>query len=104
MAGRTDRTAAEGGVGSPNSPPPSQRLTLPPSRVHSPPPQKGLGLFDWVCCIVERRVEKESHFPFAMPLPPAGWSQCTLSVPSYDQLATPGQINTLDPLASVTPF
>ena len=48
--------------------------------------------------------EKESQVPFAAPLPPAGWSQCSLSVLSYDQLATSGQTNTQDPTATVTPL
>jgi len=68
-------------------------------------PHKGVWmLFDWVCCVVERGLEKESHFPFAVLLPPARWSQCTLFVPSYDQLATAGQINTPNPPASMTPI
>lgn len=98
-------SVAGGGVGSQNSPPLPLIVALSlPCPLTTPTKGSG-GLFDCVCCIVQSGVDKDSpNSLFAVPPPPAGWSQCSLSVPSYDQLATAGQINTSHPLASVTPL
>lgn len=114
----------------PSIPPSSRRHSIYPCLVHSPPPQKESGggrvggsrgrggrggerVFDCVCCIMRpgELTKIPSTHPPTHPIPfslrrhpPAGRSQCSLSVLSYDQLATAGQINTSRPLASAAPL